>query len=152
MISTLIVSHGRLAVELLAAARKIVGELPELAALSIDWDCDAESVSEQIRRAVRQADLGDGVLILVDVFGGTPYNEAIRLLDTPRGEQDGACGIEVVAGVNLPMVLRIGCLTNKTIKLREAAEWLSAKGQGSICVAKPPKNTSQAAVRADPRR
>lgn len=156
MISTLIISHGQLATELLAAARKIVGELPELAALSLDWDCELESVSQQIRQAVVQIDHGDGVLILVDVFGGTPYNGALRLLCTEKEQEEEngvACGIELVAGVNLPMVLRIGCLTDKEIGLRQAAEWLSAKGQGSICVAKLPKEataTSPDEPRLDP--
>ena len=149
MISTLIVSHGQLANELLAAARKIVGELPRLAALSLDWDCDAESVSQQVRHAVLKADRGDGVLILVDVFGGTPYNGAIGLLCATEPEREETCPVEIVAGVNLPMVLRIGCVSDQDLELRQAAEWLSAKGQGSICVAKSPHESAQPALNSD---
>ena len=150
MISTLIVSHGQLANELLAAARKIVGELPRLAALCLDWDCDAESVHQQVHRAVLEADRGEGVLILVDLYGGTPYNGAISLLCTGEPKREETCPVEIVAGVNLPMVLRIGCMSDQDLKLRQAAEWLSAKGQGSICVAKPPHECPQPALNSAP--
>ena len=137
MISTLIVSHGGLATELLSSARKIAGEMPEIAALSLDWDSDPERVNAQIRDEVHRLDHGEGVLILVDVFGGTPCNEAVRLLCSEREARGENCGVEVVTGVNLPMVLRIGCLTNREIELHDAATWLSGKGQSSIRVAGP---------------
>lgn len=143
MFSTLIVSQGRLAAELLASARRIVGEVPDLSALSLDWEADGERVQLEIRQAVTAADHGDGVLILVDVYGGTPYNQALRLLCAERSQRGESCGVEVVTGVNLPMVLRVGCLTDRAADLHEAAQWLSGKGQGSICVAHPPTPTDR---------
>ena len=121
MVSTLILTHGRLASELLEAAETIVGELPEdFAALTLEWDDSFEVALEALGSA-------NGILILTDMYGGTPYNVAASLRAEGR--------VEVVTGVNLPMVVRLGCpgATEKDVEV--LAEWIQSKARGSICLA-----------------
>ena len=98
MIGKLILTHGGLAKELLAAAQKISGELPGFAALSLDWDVSLETARENVVAALASLDQGEGVLILTDMFGGTPCNVAAALMDYGR--------VEMLTGVNLPMLVR----------------------------------------------
>lgn len=125
MFATLIVSHGGIANELLLAGRTITGELPGFAAITLAWEDDLETAREKIRRGLDRLDRRDGVLILVDMFGSTPCNAALSFLEPEQ--------VEIVTGVNLPMVVRLGCLSGTTMPLGEAAAWLQLKGQGSIC-------------------
>ncbi len=127
MIGTLILSHGRLADELLAAARTITGGLEGFGALSLDWSDGFEEAQVQIRAALERLDQGDGVLILTDMFGGTPCNVALTFLEPGK--------VEIVTGVNLPMVVRLACLGRREPSLSEAASWLRDKGRRSICLA-----------------
>lgn len=99
MIGIVVVTHGRLAEELVAAAEHVVGELPACTAVCIGPDDDMEQRRDDIRDAVAEVDQGDGVVILTDMFGGTPSNLAISLLEKDR--------VEVVAGVNLPMMIKL---------------------------------------------
>ncbi len=148
MIGTLILSHGRLADELLAAARTITGGLEGFGALSLDWSDGFEEAKTQIRDALEHLDRGDGVLILTDMFGGTPCNVALTFLDPGR--------VEIVTGVNLPMVVRLACLGRRELTVSEAASWLRDKGRHSICLASdiqaqrcpPPGGCSDAAEEA----
>jgi PTS system mannose-specific IIA component len=94
-----IISHGRLASELLAALQTIVGEVSHIAAVSIDWNVDVDEAQKEIQSAIAQVSKGKGVLLLTDMFGGTPTNIASMFL-----MQDD---VEVVTGVNLPMVIRL---------------------------------------------
>ncbi len=127
IVTTLILTHGGLARELLAAARRIVGDTDHLAALALDWDDSLESAGEKLRRAIAELPPHDGLLILTDIFGGTPHNVALGL-QSP-GE------IEVVSGVNLPMVVRLGCLeTRSSLGVSELAAWIRDKARRSICV------------------
>jgi PTS system mannose-specific IIA component len=127
MIGTLILSHGGMARELLAAAREIVGELPQFEAVSLGWADDAEAAAAQVEHALARLDTGQGVIILADTFGGTPCNVALRFQEPGR--------VEVVSGVNLPMVVRLACHGNRQrMELAEMAHWLQDKGRQAICV------------------
>lgn len=99
MIGLVIVSHGRLADELVAATEHVVGPMDALLAVCIGPDDDMERRRADIRDSIADADRGEGVLILTDMFGGTPSNLAISLLDPGK--------VEVIAGVNLPMLIKL---------------------------------------------
>jgi PTS system mannose-specific IIA component len=99
MIGGVIVTHGQLANELVSAAEMIVGEIHHIIAVSIGWHDEVDISREQIERAIQQVDSGAGVLLLTDMFGGTPTNIAASFL--------GQASVEVVTGVNLPMVIKL---------------------------------------------
>ena len=106
-IGVIVVTHGQLGQELVEAAGVILGrqgELP-LRALSIGWNDPMEEAREQVREALEQTELGSGVLILTDMFGGTPSNLAISVLDKGK--------VEVIAGVNLPMLIKLASVRSK---------------------------------------
>jgi len=126
MIGTLIVTHGRLAIELLNAAEAIVGEVHNVAAVSIGWHDDVDIATTMIEKAIARVDSGNGVLILTDMFGGTPTNIASTFLD--EGE------VEIVTGVNLPMLIKVTQLTSE-IGLAEAARSVRENGQSNIYIA-----------------
>jgi PTS system mannose-specific IIA component len=126
MIGSLIVTHGRLAIELLNAAEAIVGDVENVAAVSIGWHDDVDTARTMIEKAIRRVDRGSGVLILTDMFGGTPTNIASTFLD------DGA--IEIVTGVNLPMLIKLTQLTAET-DLVSAARSVRENGQSNIHIA-----------------
>lgn len=127
MVTTLIVTHGGLAEELLAAAEIIVGEQKSFSFLTLDWDDSFEEARRKTEAAIEELDLDadDQVLILTDMYGSTPYNVAASLAEPGK--------IEVLSGVNLPMVVRLGCpdIGGKTVT--ELAEWIQAKARTSIC-------------------
>lgn len=125
MIGVVVVTQGRLADELLRAAETIAGSLPHFRAVSLDWSGGIDEAVRRIGEAVRELDRGDGVLVLTDMFGSTPSNAALTVARS--------VGIEVVTGVNLPMVLRLGCAADLPPTLAEAARWLEQKGKRSIC-------------------
>lgn len=125
MVGILIVSHGALAKELLASAKVISGELPGFEALTLAWQESVEDARREVGAALSRLDQGDGVLILTDMYGSTPSNVASRFRQPGR--------VELVAGVNLPMVVRLGCLTTQGMPLAEMAEWIREKGRTSIC-------------------
>lgn len=93
-----IVSHGQVANELLSAAETVVGPLRHIAAVSIGWHDDVEIAKNEIDRAIKLVSVGAGVLILTDMFGGTPTNISAMFLKEDE--------VEIVTGVNLPMVIR----------------------------------------------
>jgi PTS system mannose-specific IIA component len=128
MIGKLILTHGGLARELLAAAQVISGRLAGFEALSLDWNDTVEEAKAKVRAAVARLDEGQGVLILTDMYGGTPTNVAVSFLQAGK--------VEVLTGVNLPMVLRLACQqqTEEPGDLAETARWLQSKGQRSLCL------------------
>jgi PTS system mannose-specific IIA component len=126
MIGVVVVTHGQLATELLNAAETIVGELPRFAAVSIGWHEDAADAREEIAQAIARVEQGDGVLVLTDMFGGTPSNLAMSFL---AGGQ-----VEVVTGVNLPMLIKLAGLTPRS-RLVEAAREIREHGRTAIWVA-----------------
>src|SRR5262245_43854599 len=99
MIGVLVVTHGHLAQELVTAAEMIVGEMSYIQAVSIGWHDDVNDATKEIERRIAEVARGAGVLILTDMFGGTPSNIAIAFHEPGR--------VEVVTGVNLPMLLKI---------------------------------------------
>jgi mannose PTS system EIIA component len=122
-IGGVIVSHGRLANELLAAAETVVGELNHIAAVSIGWHDDVEQAKDEISRAIKQVSGESGVLILTDMFGGTPTNISAMFLDKSE--------VEIVTGVNLPMVLKLAS-QNKEMNLAEMAKIVEEQGKQAI--------------------
>lgn len=124
----LLVAHGNLGTELLATAAKIAGELEGFAALSLGWDDDRDAVEREVRQAVEELAGPAGVLVLTDMYGSTPSNAALKLAEPGR--------VEVLTGMNLPMVVRLACLAGRRMALAEAAGWLQAKGRSSICLAR----------------
>ncbi|MEE9562700.1 MAG: PTS sugar transporter subunit IIA [Thermoanaerobaculia bacterium] len=125
MVTTLIVTHGRMAQELLDAAQMIVGEMPRFVAVSLDWDDSVEEVTKKTRRALETVHSADEVLILTDMYGGTPFNVATSFFEPGR--------VEVVTGVNLPMVVRLGCPRSNEMSVSELADWIQEKSRASIC-------------------
>lgn len=126
MIGIVLVTHGRLAAEFLAAVEHVVGPQPQARAICIDVDDDIERRRAEIVEAVRAVDTGDGVVILTDMFGGTPSNLAISVMDRP--------GVEVIAGVNLPMLIKLASLRT-TAPLATAVAAAQEAGRKYINVA-----------------
>ena len=126
MIGGLIVTHGRLAIELLNAAEMIVGEIHHVAAVSLGWHDDVGTATSMIEKTLERVKNPDGVLILTDMFGGTPTNIASTFLDESK--------VEVVTGVNLPMLIKFAQL-GEGPTLAAAANAVREQGQSSIYIA-----------------
>jgi len=125
-VSVLIVSHGGLAPEILASARRVLGcDLEDFCALPLDWSDGLDEGQRKVSEALQKFGRDATVLILTDIFGGTPSNVANRFLDPGR--------VEVVSGVNLPMVVRLGCLGTQKLLVDQLATWIRDKGRSSIC-------------------
>lgn len=118
-----IVSHGQLATELVAAAETVVGDSSHIIAVSIGWHDDVESAKAEIERAIAHVNTGNGVLIMTDMFGGTPTNIAAMFLKENE--------IEIVTGVNLPMVIKLAS-QHKETTLAEMAKLAEEQGKQSI--------------------
>ena len=128
MVGILVISHGQLANELLAAARTIEPALVEQTrAITLEWNVDPEQARAEIARTLKELDTGDGVMVLTDMFGGTPTNLSLGFLDPARSE--------VVTGVNLPMVIKLaGVRRLDGQTLRQLAKVVAENGQKSIYV------------------
>ncbi|KQN12068.1 PTS fructose transporter subunit IIA [Sphingomonas aurantiaca] len=100
MIGLVLVTHGRLAEEFVRAMIHVVGPQERVAPIAIGPDDDMEERRADIAAAIKDVDVGNGVIVLTDLFGGTPSNLAISLMERGR--------IEVIAGMNLPMLIRLG--------------------------------------------
>lgn len=122
-IGGVVISHGQFANELLAAAETVVGELSHISAVSIGWHDDVELAQAEIERAIKNVSDGSGVLLLTDMFGGTPTNIAAMFLKENE--------VEVITGVNLPMVIKLAS-QNKEMTLEEMAHAVEAQGRQSI--------------------
>jgi PTS system mannose-specific IIA component len=126
MIGALAVTHGQLAHELVAAAEMIVGEISHIQAVSIGWHDDVNDARREIERRIAEVEHGAGVLILTDMFGGTPSNIAFSFHEPGK--------IDVVTGVNLPMIIRIA--TQKEGEtLDSMARGVRDQGRSSISMA-----------------
>ncbi len=125
-VGVVIVTHYRLGEEFLQALRLIVPEGPRFYAVSIDPKQSAEEMRTAIQQALGDADQGEGVLVLTDMFGGTPSNISLSFLEEGR--------VEVVTGLNLPMLIKLATLSeNKS--LDELAGFIKSYGQRNISVA-----------------
>lgn len=122
-IGGVIVSHGQVANELVAAAETVVGAQNHLTAVSIGWHDDVEIASDEIKRAITRVSQGKGVLLLTDMFGGTPTNISAMFLKENE--------VEIVTGVNLPMVIKLAS-QNKEMNLAEMAKDLEEQGKQAI--------------------
>ena len=126
MIGVVVVTHGQVAIELVNAAETIVGDLPSFAAVSIGWHEDVQDAREEIATAIGRVQGPEGVLIATDMFGGTPSNLGITFLEPNR--------VEVVTGVNLPMLIKAASLRERQ-DLTEVARLLREHGRNAIWVA-----------------
>jgi PTS system mannose-specific IIA component len=124
MVGVVIAAHGRLADELLQTAVFIVGKIEYMKAVSIDPARDVDDLQAEIRKAIKEVDAGDGVLILTDMFGGTPSNMTLAFLEENR--------IEVVTGANLPMLINLCQCRTKKQTLSEVADEVVNYGRKSI--------------------
>jgi PTS system mannose-specific IIA component len=113
MIGIVLVTHGRLAAEFLAALEHVVGPQAQTAAICIGPDDDMERRRQDILHSIGKVDTGDGTVLLTDMFGGTPSNLAISVMD--RGK------VEVIAGVNLPMLIKLVSLRQSETLERSVA-------------------------------
>ena len=126
MIGVVIVTHYRLADEFLRALELIVGEVKRFHAIGLDPSMSPEAMRARIEKAVHQVNKGGGVLLLVDMFGGTPSNLCLAFLD------DGE--IEVVTGINLPMLVKVAGV-KEDLPIHEVAELARDHGRHNISVA-----------------
>ena len=125
-VAGVIVTHGQLASELLAAAEMIIGPISHIAAVSIGWHDDVDAARDEVQRAITRVSQGGGVLLLTDMFGGTPTNIASMFLE------EGV--IEVLTGVNLPMVIKLATSTADE-QLPEIARKICDQGRQGIYLA-----------------
>lgn len=126
MIGLVLVTHGRLAEEFVVAMEHVVGRQERIATICIGPEDDMEERRADIAKAIVAVDGGRGVILLTDLFGGTPSNLAISLLEAGR--------VEVIAGINLPMLIRLGG-ARKTMKVTEAVAAAREAGRKYITVA-----------------
>jgi len=122
-IGGVIVSHGQVANELVSAAETVVGAQSHITAVSIGWHDDVEMAKDEIQRAINQVSQENGVLLLTDMFGGTPTNISAMFIKENE--------IEIVTGVNLPMVIKLAS-QNKQMSLAEMAKEVEEQGKQSI--------------------
>ncbi len=126
MIGLVLVTHGRLAVEFRDALEHVVGPQQQIEAITIGPDDDVERRRQDIIDAVAKADAGDGVVIVTDMFGGTPSNLAISVMGRPK--------VEVLAGMNLPMLIKLA-KTRAECPLAEVVRMGQESGRKYITVA-----------------
>ena len=126
MIGLVLVTHGRLASEFVTAMEHVVGPQEHVESIAIGPDDDMEARRADIAAAIAKVDLGHGVILLTDLFGGTPSNLAISLLERGR--------VEVIAGINLPMLIRLAS-ARKTMRVIEAVAAAREAGRKYISVA-----------------
>lgn len=126
MIGMVIVTHGGLATEFVAAMEHVVGRQEQCVAVCIEANDDMEIKRVEIADAARQVDSGKGVILLTDMFGGTPSNLAISLLGQPN--------LEVIAGINLPMLIKLASV-RKQKNVQEAVDMAQEAGRKYISVA-----------------
>ncbi len=126
MIGVVVVTHGQLATELVNPADMIVGDLPQFTAVSIGWHDDVNDAREDIMQAIERVRGEEGVLLLTDMFGGTPSNLGMTFLEKDH--------LEVITGVNLPMVIKLASLRCSS-DLLAVARQMRDDGRNAIWVA-----------------
>jgi PTS system mannose-specific IIA component len=124
MIGMVLVTHGTLAKALREAMEHVVGKQNDVAAVCIESDSEFASQRAEIAARMVEVDSGDGVILLTDMFGGTPSNLAMSLRDHP--------GVEIIGGVNLPMLVKLAKIRG-TQGLSEAVQCAEAAGRKYIC-------------------
>jgi len=127
MIGVLIIAHSELAGELISAAEHIVGKMEHVVGVAVTPHQSVEQLRGQIAQAIKVVNKGDGVLILTDMFGGTPSNISLSFLQEDK--------VEVVTGVNLPMVVRMATYRGNKLSLKELARHIMGYGRDNIYLA-----------------
>ncbi len=125
-VAGVVVTHGHLAGELLAAAEMIIGPISHITAVSIGWHDDVDAAHDEVQRAISKVSQGAGVLLMTDMFGGTPTNIASMFLEEGK--------VEVITGTNLPMVIKLATHTGPE-SLSEIARRVCDLGRQGIYVA-----------------
>ncbi len=123
MIGVVVAAHGGLAQELVQTTSFIVGDQENMVAITVDPSASVDEMKNAIKKAIRQVDSGDGILILTDMFGGTPANMSLSFLEEGK--------VEVITGVNLPMLIRLS-QCRESMTLAEAAQSLVEYARKSI--------------------
>ena len=126
MIGIVIVSHSNIASEFLSVLEHIVGEQENIEAISIFPEDDVEKKRKEIIKAIKKVDKKKGVIVLTDMFGGTPSNLAISIMESAK--------IDVIAGINLPMLVKLASVRS-TLTFSEAVEQAKQAGQKYIMTA-----------------
>ena len=126
MIGLVLVTHGRLAAEFLNAMQHVVGKQPQIETVCIGPDDDMEVRRSEILEKVKRCDSGEGVILMTDMFGGTPSNLSISIMDKAN--------VEILAGVNLPMLIKLSSL-RKEMKLKDAVLKAQEVGKKYIYIA-----------------
>ncbi|AZI34639.1 putative phosphotransferase system enzyme IIA component [Caenibius tardaugens NBRC 16725] len=126
MIGMILVTHGRLADEFVNAMEHVVGEQAAVVTVCIGPNDDMEARRAEIRHAIAEVDSGDGAIVLTDLFGGTPSNLAISLMEAGK--------VEVIAGINLPMLIRLAG-ARKAMSITDAVSAARDAGRNYITVA-----------------
>lgn len=127
MIGALIVTHGKLAYELLNAAQKIENNIGVVEAVPLEWTDTVDEAREKIRLALERLASASGVIIFTDMFGGTPSNISLSFLEKDR--------VEIVTGVNLPMIVKFATMQQDATDVSVLAHVISEKGSKAIRVA-----------------
>lgn len=127
MIGMVIVTHGKLAEAFVSVTEHVVGKQQQMIAIGIEPEDDAEQARERIVKAIADVNQGKGVVILTDMFGGTPSNLAISVMK--------ADGVEVIAGVNLPMMIKLASLRGKDVSMQDAVNQAQEAARKYINVA-----------------
>lgn len=129
MIGIVVVTHGQLARELVAAAEMIIGDIPNVTSVSMGWQESPEDAEREIEAAIARVESGKGTVVLTDMFGGTPSNLSLAFLEKGR--------VEVVTGVNLPMLIRVASLREEELgdDLRAVAAQAMREGKENVYLA-----------------
>ncbi|MGH7885423.1 MAG: PTS sugar transporter subunit IIA [Thermodesulfobacteriota bacterium] len=128
MIGIVVVTHGNLAKELISAVNFVLAEKPrpKMTAVNLDTTKAIESFNDIISSSIKKVDNGEGVLLVTDMFGGTPSNISLTFLDNNQ--------VEVISGVNLPMLLKLATV-NQDVSLKDAVKLAEKAGKENIIVA-----------------
>jgi PTS system mannose-specific IIA component len=128
MVGVVLVTHGRLADELISAVKFVVADkcAVKIEGVCLDAREEFETFAKKIKNAIKKVDEGEGVLLITDMFGGTPSNVSLTFLEEKK--------LEVISGVNLPMLLKLATLPSK-VTLDEAVKIVESAGRDNIIVA-----------------
>lgn len=128
MVGIVVVTHGKLADELISVVKFVISGKPnvKIEGLSLDQGMEFETFTQNIKKAIKKVDQGDGILLVTDMFGGTPSNISLTFLEDKR--------VEVISGVNLPMLLKLATLSS-SVTLDEAVKIAETAGRDNIIVA-----------------
>ncbi|MBI4209669.1 MAG: PTS sugar transporter subunit IIA [Deltaproteobacteria bacterium] len=142
MIGIVVITHGQLGQEFIKTAETIVGPLQGIVTLGTNRTQGVESLKQEVEKVIRASDQGEGVLVLTDMFGGTPSNLSLAFLEEEK--------VEVVTGVNLPMILKLS-LEKRQGPLKEFAQYVRNYGQRNITLASEILKAEVGAVRRQTR-